>query len=114
MDHDPGDPTTTGADAPQSLEARVAAIERSMGELDGEVRTRRLVVVDADGTERIVASAGESFAEVRLSIGDRRRRLDVAVFAAREPPGADGSSIGGLEVWLDGDHLGGLTLTADR
>lgn len=112
MDDEPTPP----ADPPPDLELRrrVDALERSLAHQADEIRTRRLVVVGPDGDERIATDVGEQFAELRLGIGGRRRRLDVVLVAAREPPDARGTTIAGLEVWLDGDHVGGLTISPER
>lgn len=111
MDHDQASPDP--AAMPDLLE-RVHVLEQSLARFTDEVRTARLVIVDPDGGERIVTDVGESFAELRLRVGSRRQQVDVVVFAAREPPGAGGTTTAGLEVWLDGDHVGGFTITADR
>jgi hypothetical protein len=116
MEHDPTAPTHSGVNdlASIELQSRVAALERAVAAHEAEVRTRRLVVVDDTGAERLITAVGESFAEVRLSVGGRRRRLDVVLVAAREPSDPRAGATAGVEVWFDGDHLGGFTVSADR
>jgi hypothetical protein len=114
MDDAPPVRAPSGDPAPiELLHSRLESLERIVAAQQAEVRTRRLVVVDETGTERVVTDVGTSFAELRLRIG-ARRPLDVVLVAAHEPSDPAAGSTAGIEVWLDGDHVGGFTVVVDR
>jgi len=91
-----------------TLAGRVAALEgavrRLREELSMEVRTRRLVVVDGDGRERVVAGSEDTWNYLRVSARSRPDDVDCAaeveLYACdetgRQPTDA------GLSVALDG------------
>lgn len=71
---------------------------------DAELRTRRLVVVDDEGVERVVASVTAGMAEVRVLLDAvvRGRPSGVSLFAGTD---ADGVSVVGLALVADGDSV---------
>ncbi len=98
---------TGGADdVVRALATRVRKLERTLEGQVFEVRTRRLVVVDPDGAERIVGEvASHGTAELRMDLPGRLpgRRTSVLMFANPGdlvydvPPGV------GVQLWLDGN-----------
>jgi hypothetical protein len=98
---------TGGADdVVRVLTKRVRKLERAIEGQALEVRTRRLVVIDRDGAERIVGEVGgHGTAELRMDLPGclPRRRSSVVMFANPGdlvydlPPGV------GVQLWLDGD-----------
>ncbi|HVC25449.1 MAG TPA: hypothetical protein VND23_06820 [Acidimicrobiales bacterium] len=85
--------------------ARLDSLERAITAIEREVRTRRLVVVDDDGDERVVAEVADGHAELRLDLprGQRGQRSSVLIFAT--PPSAELGEGVGLQLWGDGDSL---------
>jgi len=57
--------------APSDAERRLARLEAAVAALSLEVRTRRLVVCDSSGAERIVGEVVDGQTELRLSCGDQ-------------------------------------------
>ncbi|HVX23207.1 MAG TPA: hypothetical protein VHB02_17835 [Acidimicrobiales bacterium] len=74
-----------------------------------EVRTRRLVIVDQDGTERIVAEVVKSIAEVRVALPEIDGHTGSAQLYAAEHDGQGGfGPMIGLQIWADGNVRAGL------
>jgi hypothetical protein len=100
----------TGTD--EGMGARLDALERAVGALGAEVRTRRLVVVDDDGNERIVGEVVRATAEFRLELpgGESGTHTAVVLFASPVAMGIDpdegdlGATIG-LHLWAEGDAI---------
>ena len=88
----------------QELRELVDALRELVGALETEVRTRRVVVVDALGRPRIVLTADPGVASVRVDAdgGDP----SVELYAV-DAIGADGPEIG-LALFVDGDVVDGL------
>jgi hypothetical protein len=86
------------------------AADDSVPDAVDEVRTRRVVVVDADGRPRIVLSAEGGAAVVRVDApgGDP----SVELFAV-DPIDADGAEIG-LALVVGGDVADGLRILVPR
>lgn len=87
------------------LEGRLERLEAAQAALGAEIRTRRLVVTDGEGTDRIVGEVVGTTAELRLGLpgSPEGRRTSVLVFAN---PGDKAVALGcgvGLQVWLEGD-----------
>lgn len=115
---DPPDP----ADA--ALVARLDALDTAIGEvaarlarlrrtLAGEIRTRRLVVAEPDGFERVVAAATGGLGAVTV----RTRTagpgtVGVEVFAA-DPVGGDPAHVG-VALLDDGDVVAAIDVQAGR
>jgi hypothetical protein len=70
-----------------------------------EVRTRKLVVVDNEGTERAVLTTRSSYIELRLNAGPN---YELLLFAGEHEPGLFAL---GIEFWANGESLGGASLT---
>ena len=114
MDH--SEPFTTDDPKPrlidvrstERLERRLAGIESSLARLAREVRTGRLVLVDAAGNERLVAQVIGPVAELRLDLPGATygRRSSVVLFGA-QPHGEQGAGVG-LQLWTDGNLIGEL------
>lgn len=84
------------------LARRVAALERWAAERELQVLTRRLVVVDPAGNERIVGDVVDGTAELSVGLPDRPpQRTGAVLFAS---PGTEGTEAGnGLQLWGSGD-----------
>lgn len=102
-DHDPapGDPTGDPGDDLARLRAEVAALR---AQLATEVRTRRVVVVDAGGRPRVVLSADPGVGSVRLD--DAGGTASVELYAV-DPLEGDGPEVGVVLV-VDGDVVRSL------
>jgi hypothetical protein len=77
---------------------------------DDELRTRRLVIVDADGADRIVLEAGPTHGSVLVRAAGGDGTVGVELYAV-DPIEADGPEVG-LALVVDGDVVGGLHLLA--
>jgi len=103
------------------LAARVAALERAVAGLAGEVRTRRIVVEDGGGQERIVGEVCRSTAELRLELPGESpgSRSAVVLFCTPPTEGADGAPAGlgpglGIQLWARGDAVTELDTWPDE
>jgi hypothetical protein len=95
------------------LNRRVTALEQLVATTSEELRTRRLVVVDGDGAERIVGAVVDGTAELSVVLGDPPPlRTGVVLFAS--PPSAVTDAGTGLQVWAEGDAQGELATWSDR
>ena len=84
------------------LAARLARLEERVDRLGRELRTRRLVLLDEQDAERLVAEVTDRVVLLRLLLsGDRPPGDGLVLFAAPAtedlPPGC------GLQVWQDGE-----------
>jgi len=95
-------PETTGT------AARVAALEAAVHSLAQEVRTRRLVVRDDAGDDRIVAEVRGATAELRVMTA---AAAGAVVVFATEPSDLDGGV--GVQLWARGDAPVELALWCD-
>jgi hypothetical protein len=91
----------------EQLAARVDAVERAIGSLRQEIRTRRLAILDADGAERLRAEVIDGVVELQLLVSGGPNSTDgvvlFAVPASEEmPPGS------GLQLWSGGDVVAEL------
>ncbi len=120
-----GRPEGTGNDEGMGMQARLAALERSVRAMADEIRTRRLVVVDDLGRVRLVAEVVGETTELRLELpgapGDRAADADdgaasrsgagrAAVVLHATPSTVDGPDDGlgpavGIQLWADGDSV---------
>src|SRR5882762_10115072 len=93
---------------PPGLVSRVAALERAVADLGVTLHTRRLVLADEEGHERIVMHTERGVAEVRIVVPGREpgRSCMVALFAS--PSEGDTSPGVGIQVWADGDTVAEL------
>lgn len=74
-----------------------------------EVRTRRLVLVDENGAERIVAEVVRSIAEVRVALPGVDGHHGSAQLYAAEHDGKLGlGPMLGLQIWADGNVRVGI------
>jgi hypothetical protein len=94
------------------MEARLAALERAVGAMAAEVRTRRLVIVDGGGDGRIVGEVCHGTAELRLETpgGGTSARSAAVLFASPSAAGPDPEGTGfgpaiGLQLWAEGDAV---------
>lgn len=101
-------PTTPPAPEPAGSEppAHLAATEAVLAGLAQEVRTRRLVVVDDRGRERIVAELVGDDAFVRLDLV-RREGEGTTGLVLSATDGGDTASLG-VEFWAEGNSVGGF------
>ena len=91
----------------EDMAARLARVEAALSDLGHEVRTRRLVIVDDDGQERIVGEVVRGTAELSIDLPGQPhgRRSSVLVFAnpgdeeLALPPGL------GVQLWVEGDAV---------
>jgi hypothetical protein len=103
-----------GKGRPGGMERRVAALEAYLVALADETRTRRLVVHDDEGRERIVAEVADGTAELRVELAESPGRRSAVVVVAGplltgRSPGDDGVGPAvALQVWADGDTVIGL------
>lgn len=83
-----------------TLEERVAALEDVVAAMAGEVRTRRVVVVEADGFERVVAEGCGDWGGVSVNVrnGETHPRTQARMTASEEF-----GSAGGAMVYVVGD-----------
>ena len=80
------------------------------GDLIPEVRTRRLVVVDDDGHERIVGEVVSGYAELRLDLpGTAPERSTSLLLFASDVRGNDQGPSLGFQLWIDGDSVLGFS-----
>jgi hypothetical protein len=74
-----------------------------------EVRTRRLVIVDDDGTDRIVAEVRRSIAEVRVALPDIDGHTgSVQIYAAEHDGKGELGPMLGVQAWADGNVRAGI------
>jgi len=88
-----------GAGEHEGLGPRLASLERAVAAMAAEIRTRRMVVVDASGSERIVGETRHGTAELRVENAgedEERGKSAVPTFASpgrpvpiREGPDSD-------------------------
>ncbi|HVX22408.1 MAG TPA: hypothetical protein VHB02_13735 [Acidimicrobiales bacterium] len=120
-------------DGGASIEARLAALERSIGAMATEITTGRLVVVDARGRPRLVAEVLEGTVELRVELPDRDQdgrppaddpvrtagRTAAVLYATPAGGGVGGGGelgLGpsvGLQLWADGDAVAELDAWPD-
>ena len=100
----PGVGTVSPVD-PAGLEERIDALENALDRIASELRTRRLVVVDEHGRERIVGEIVAGHCELRLDLPDlaAARRSSVLVYSSPERHEL-GEGVG-LQVWAGGDAV---------
>jgi hypothetical protein len=74
-----------------------------------EIRTRRLAVVDEDGTERIVAEVVRSMAEVRVALPEIDGHTgSLQLYAAEHDGRGHLGPMLGLQLWVDGNVRAGI------
>lgn len=98
-----------------NLEGRVERLEAAVAASNEETRTRRLVVTDEAGVERIVGEVVGTTAELRLDLPGSQdgRRTSLLVFAN---PGDEATNLGsgvGVQVWLNGEAVDELSVWGD-
>ncbi|HVX22752.1 MAG TPA: hypothetical protein VHB02_15495 [Acidimicrobiales bacterium] len=94
-----------------AIEERLRRLEAFMLRSGTEVRTRRLVVTDDDGRERIVGEVVGTTAELRVDLpeGMTDGRSSVLCFAN---PGDPDLQLGwglGVQLWVEGDIVDQMT-----
>ncbi len=91
---------------------RLAALERLVSGLGAEVRTERLVVVDAAGGERIEAQVEGSTAVLRVGLGDAEEdgRASAVLYAHDDPDLGPGV---GVQLWAAGDSVFEINATSE-
>lgn len=93
------------------LERRLGHLERGLQQMRTEVRTRRLVVTDSAGAERLVAEVRGSTMELRLMTGPSGdgSRPTAILYVTDGGPGPRGSIVlgpaVGLQLWAEGDAV---------
>jgi hypothetical protein len=102
----------TGGESPRvsdllaALQAEVAALR---AELHREIRTRRVVVVEEDGFERIVLSADGSHGEVVVAARPSQDRLTRTELFALDSDDTEGPFVG-IELVDRGNSVAGLSV----
>jgi hypothetical protein len=71
-----------------------------------EVRTRRLTVVDEDGSERAIIQISHGHIELRLLTEDEVNRCELLAFAGEQVPGILAA---GIELWINGNSVSGFS-----
>jgi len=100
----------------EGLGPRLAALERAFTAMAAEIRTRRMVVVDASGSERIIGETRHGTAELRVeNPGGNQEGGEsaVAIFASPVTTGPDpgGTGLGpavGIHLLAEGDAVAEL------
>lgn len=103
--------TSSGTD---ELADRVNELERLLGEISTELRTGRLVVLDARDRERLVAEVVGEVLELRLDLpsSDGGGRSAVLAFTS---PADDQLGAGlGLQLWAAGELVEEICWWADE
>ena len=90
------------------IEERLATGERAVAAWGNVVRTRRFVVTDDSGAERIVGEVVNGNAELRIELtGDRpEHSASVVIYACPDPDGL-GSAVG-VQLWAAGNAVAEL------
>ena len=103
---------TERGDRVDPVEERLKRLKEAVAGLSAEVRTRRLVVTDDRGRDRIVGEVVDGVTELRLDLSGRPQgRTEVLVFAN---PGNDELGPGvDVQLWDDGDCIDELTVWSD-
>lgn len=93
------------------LEARVGRVEALLAGLGEEVRTRRVVVLDAELTERLVVETTQGVLELRISTTPAAagRRTELLLFAAPGDEALDLPPGLGVQLWAVGDTVDEMT-----
>ena len=92
-----------------AVEERLAAVERILAALSGEVSTRRLVVVDEAGRPRLVAEVRGTTVELRLLVGAPDGAGSVAQVVLHATEGDDSlGPLAGVQLWAHGDAVAEL------
>jgi hypothetical protein len=97
--------------------ARLARLEGALEALGRELRTQRLVVVDAGGTPRIAAEVVDGVAELRVEVERPLGASTTAVLVFAAGRGQPGEAILdpaiGVQLWTDGNALVELVASRD-
>ena len=88
----------------EELKDLIVSLRDRIEALEAEVRTRRVVVVDAHGRPRIVLAAEPGVASVRVDAAGGDPSVELY---AVDPVGADGAEVG-VALVVGGDVVGGL------
>lgn len=98
----------------QDLAERLAALEAAMASLEIEVRTRRLVVTDDSGVDRIVGTVEHGTAELSLLAGVSALdgRTELVAFAAGGDEALGLESRIGVQLRRRGDEVAELAAWA--
>ncbi|MHB1585274.1 MAG: hypothetical protein ACYC0E_16155 [Acidimicrobiales bacterium] len=100
----------------QALSSRLEHLEEAARYLQMEVRTRRLVIVDDEGRERVVGEVRRDVAELHVDVPRRRGdgHTSVLLFAAPvDRIMGFGPGIG-LQLWVDGEAVERLEVWQDE
>lgn len=109
-----GAPMAERDDSAGRVEERLKRLKEAVAALSTEVRTRRLVVTDDEGRDRIVGEVVDGVTELRLDLPGRAagRGTAVLVFAN---PGSERLGPGiGVQLWHEGDCVDELSVWPDR
>lgn len=89
-----------------------ASLSEQMANEQEEVRTKRLVVLDHQDRERIVAEVIDGFAELRMDLPDSvsGSRTGVVIFTHSEQDDRELGSAIGVQLWAEGNAIIELTL----
>ena len=100
----------TPIEAIEAIEEQLVGLRSEVAALRQEVRTRRVVVVDASGRPRVVLSADPGVASVRVDAEGGDPSVELYAVDAVE---ADGPEVG-LVLVVDGDVLDDLRVLVSR
>jgi hypothetical protein len=91
-----------------TVEERLATVERAVAAWGTGVHTRRLVITDEGGAERIVGEVVNGNTELRIELTGERPENDasVVIYACPDPDGL-GSAIG-VQLWAAGNAVAEL------
>jgi hypothetical protein len=96
-----------------ALERRIAGQEEMTAAASDEVRTRRLVIVDSDGTQRIVGEIASGCAELRIELpGEPGSHSGVVIYAIAGDERVPAASIG-IQLWARGDSVAEFEASPD-
>lgn len=84
------------------LEALRTELAEFRGQLAGEVRTRRLVVVDDQGVERIFTTLHKDLMKLSAVWSDGDRDAEACMYAG--DVGSEDCAAAGFEIWAGGDQ----------
>jgi hypothetical protein len=92
------------------LDARIGALERALAQLSLELRTRRLVVLDEHGSERIVGEIVAGHCELRLDLPGESATPRSSLLVYSSPERHELGEGVGLQLWAGGDTVWDLAV----
>jgi len=87
-----------------ALQAAVARLDALEEQQHREVRTKRVVVVDEEGQERVVLSSRQHTGSVLVQVPRQTDGVTGAELYASEAPDSSDDPALGIALWRDGDQ----------